>query len=83
MSDPGMKSGRCPKCGSTDVRHQSKGDSGFYANNTLTIGWKWLTVQLAPFDTYVCVDCGYLERYILHFMHRREIQQQWPKAGSP
>ena len=84
MSDPGMKEGRCPKCGSQNVRHGPKGRAsyGFYGNNAVTIGWKWLSVMLALLDTYVCVDCGYVERYVLEALKRREIEQRWPKAGS-
>jgi hypothetical protein len=51
----------CPKCKSTDVT-RIKAFKGTSNSNMIQLT-KWGT-QLAYFDRYVCLACGFLEEYI-------------------
>lgn len=70
-----MKSGRCPKCGSTDVR--SKPGAGKYGHHG-RIPSGWGLDAGVPVDRYVCVDCGFVETYVADEKHRRKIREKWP-----
>jgi predicted nucleic-acid-binding Zn-ribbon protein len=77
-----MKSGVCPKCGSTEVysgAHISNKRGGYYAN-TIPLGGYW--AQGVALDNYVCVNCGYVESYISDEKALREIAQKWPRVGE-
>ena len=65
-----MKTGRCPKCRSTNVRKQPK-----ITRDSLMVGWR-----SAALDRYVCVSCGYTERYIGDRDRLSEIERSWPLA---
>ena len=63
-----MKSGECPKCGSSEVRAIRSG-------NGLSLGtfsWIWLR-------TYVCAACGYTESYVDAGRDREKVLR---KAGA-
>ena len=73
-----MKSGKCPKCGSQRVYcgvnvHPK---SGPFASNSIPIS----ITSIAALDNYVCVDCGFLERYVADQSKLREIADKWKKA---
>ncbi len=73
-----MKNGNCPKCGSGEVYSGIdlilKG--GPFASNSIPVS----LTSLAPIDNYVCVTCGYLERYISERSKLKEIARKWDKA---
>ena len=75
-----MKSGRCPKCGSTEVhagtRVSAKG--GVYGSNSIPIGA--LGFSYAALDNYVCATCGYVESYIADEDKLRKIALKWPRV---
>jgi predicted nucleic-acid-binding Zn-ribbon protein len=67
-----MKSGRCSKCKSTNVRKQPHTGS-----DATMVGWR--TVR---FDRYVCVGCGFTELYVADRERLRLIEQKWPRASE-
>ncbi len=73
-----MKDGICPKCKSADVHAGThfifKGGTG--AINTIPVSF-WTR---AAIDNYVCVRCGYVERYIADSNKLKDIQEKWPKV---
>ncbi len=78
-----MKSGQCPKCGSTDIRSGEflEEKEWNYMGNRIPV-----TIALrntaAWLDNYVCVRCGYVESYIANPDRLREISERWPAAVS-
>ena len=64
-----MKKGRCPKCGSKDVRTHSSKQSGQALQVT--------TFRGAYLRHYVCVACGYVEAYIADDKHLKTIAEKW------
>lgn len=52
-----MKNGVCLKCGAAEVHHAPKGSRLVWRSGRSTFGD-------ATCDTYVCVKCGYFERYV-------------------
>ena len=73
-----MKSGKCPKCGSKKVYCGANvyPKSGPFASNSIPIS----ITSIAALDNYVCVDCGFLERYIADNAKLKEIADKWKKA---
>ena len=70
-----MKNGRCPKCNSQEIYagwdvHPKIGP---FAGNAIPISM----LSVAPLDNYVCVECGYVERYIADSYKLREIAERW------
>ena len=64
-----MRSGKCPKCGSTEIYH-------CFPNNGGGIGWgdeynylrvkaRWGGESTGQWETFLCAACGYFENYIL------------------
>lgn len=49
---------------------------GPFASNSIPVS----LTSLAPIDNYVCVTCGYLERYISERSKLKEIARKWDKA---
>jgi predicted nucleic-acid-binding Zn-ribbon protein len=72
-----MRSGICPKCGSSDVYAGTElgyNKSGSNYSNTIPISF-WYTAAL---DNYVCGQCGYVESYIAKESDLRRIREKWP-----
>lgn len=77
-----MRSGVCPKCGSTDV----------YSNEHLSAwvrsGYNWAnTIPItglahAELGNFVCVNCGYTENYISNRNKLQKIAEKWPRLRS-
>ncbi len=68
-----MKSGTCPKCGSTDVRFR-KG-TGYRGCLMVTYFTGTST------EDYVCPDCGYIESYVANPAARTKgIREKWPRV---
>lgn len=71
-----MKSGKCPKCGSTEV---------YFRENVFPHDASQIRINAmnyAPFNYYVCVDCGYMEYYISNPKKLKKIEQHWEKASD-
>jgi predicted nucleic-acid-binding Zn-ribbon protein len=78
-----MKNGKCPKCDSTNVFMNRSGvewgDEG---------GWidVWIgspdsrSGKQSEYDSYICVDCGYFENYILDRDILHEVQTKWTRV---
>lgn len=69
-----MKSGRCPKCQSTDIRVGPAGRTSHVVQNTFTISF-W---RSATPERYVCMSCGYMEQYVSDPRERKAIAAKWP-----
>lgn len=70
-----MKSGTCPKCGSSQVYTATdlplKG--GPFSSNSIPIS----LTSMASLDNYVCVDCGSVERYVADEFKLKEVERKW------
>ena len=70
-----MKSGICPKCGSSQVYASTdlplKG--GPFGSNSIPVS----LTSMAPLDNYVCVDCGLVESYVAEAYDLKEITRKW------
>ena len=75
-----MKQGKCPKCGSEEVYVgiDVLPKSGPFGSNSIPVS----IVSIAALDNYVCMDCGYLERYIAESEKLTEIAKKWPKVNQ-
>jgi hypothetical protein len=47
---------------------------------TLSIKLKFLSMKLPRFDDYVCMSCGFSERYIHNLDEIAEVREQWEKV---
>jgi len=75
-----LKQGQCPKCHSQEVYAgvDVLPKSGPFGSNSIPIS----IVSIAALDNYVCVQCGYLERYVADSEKLKEISRKWQKAGE-
>jgi len=71
-----MKNGTCPNCGSSEVYAGTNLARKGGSYNTIPISF----MRLVALDNYVCVDCGYLERYISDRAGLERIKKKWPKV---
>ena len=80
-----MKNGKCPECGSTDVRC----DRGSYrgavisrANHIAVHGSGLLNsgFEQASLDMYVCVSCGYVRSFVANRHNLDTIAKHWPRV---
>jgi hypothetical protein len=75
-----LKDGICPVCGSKHVKSgadvpDKAGDGG---GNRIPIN----AVFAAPLDNFVCVDCGYMESYILDRAILNRIAREWERVQN-
>ncbi len=75
-----MKSGRCPKCNSTDVFKRENGLSMGGHTTTLSIFGGSLGMPAAC-ESYVCTNCGYFENYIITRERLDDVRNKWSKVG--
>ncbi len=74
-----MKSGKCSKCGSSNVYYRQ---NGVYIPRSLGIFINTENGNMASkTDDYICTDCGYIERYVTDQAKLERIAQVWEKAG--
>lgn len=73
-----LKEGVCPICGATQVKSGADvpEKDGLRGSNRLPIN----AVFAAPLDNFVCLECGYLESYILDRRILDRIQREWVKV---
>jgi hypothetical protein len=75
-----MKDGICPKCSSRTVYATNSHDENFMLpkNEKETWAGKYVNSEIIPSERYVCVNCGYFERYVAD----REFLEQITKSAS-
>lgn len=67
-----MKQGKCPECGSTEVR------SRLAESHEIAVAtWNLNTVH---YRVYVCVDCGVMRTYIEDRAVLGKISEKWEKV---
>ena len=76
-----MKSGKCVKCGSTNVRRGPKPGPWGDGHGMIALGTAW-GKKVAAVD-YVCVACGYTEKYVVKPEDRETIRKRWKLATEP
>ena len=74
-----MKNGKCPKCDSTNIFKQDRG-AWMGENGGLYVQTGFAT-KASDFESYVCVDCGYFENYIIDKGKLQEVQKKWAKVS--
>ncbi len=73
-----MRSGKCPKCGSTNVRKDRKPGTWTSDKVMVPLG--------GPFDgnararLYVCLGCGFVEAYVCEPKGLEKIRTKWKLA---
>lgn len=73
-----MKTGHCPKCGSHDVY---RSDASPKSSDRVTLREGTFAGQDASCVTrFVCVNCGYLEYYLLEEADRNAIERSWEQV---
>ncbi len=72
-----MKSGKCPKCGSTEVYLKK---DGFQRSLTVVLGFG--DMRMARFEDYLCMNCGFTESYITNLNDMKDVPDKWTKAGE-
>lgn len=79
-----MKNGKCPKCNSTNVFMNRSGvewaDEGGWISIWMGSPNERLGKQ-SYYDSYICVDCGYFENFILDKDILQEVQTKWTKVA--
>lgn len=75
-----MKNGKCPRCNSQNVFHQT---NGIYVPKTLGIfvNTSGGGHSGSNSEDYVCTDCGYYERYISDGETLKAVAKAWKKAA--
>jgi uncharacterized Zn finger protein len=68
-----IREGKCPECGSTEVRFKST------KSQEIKISW---FIGPVTFVTYVCVDCGAVRTYIENRWMLGKIGEKWDKVES-
>ena len=68
-----MKSGKCPKCDSSDI--YALGERNDESLRISAMSAAWIT-------NLVCANCGYVEKYIMDSAKRAQITQKWKKWNS-
>ena len=77
-----MKSGRCPKCGATDIRMRRPTRWKWAFSDVFLISttmWKSPSTLL---DCVVCAHCGYVERYVSDPKALQAIAAQWERVND-
>ena len=73
-----LKSGKCPKCQSTDVRVGPPGPGARGPMNKFAVSfWK----NIVP-ERHICISCGYMEQYVADPADRAAIGSNWPARGG-
>ena len=73
-----MRDGICPKCGRATVHSGRDVPAKASTGNTIPIDFQ----HSAALDNYVCVSCGYVERYIAKPEDLQRIEGKWRHAGK-
>lgn len=83
VDEPGgrLKSGRCPKCGSNNVR-RGPSPSG-WNDASLVVPMGSVFGKKALVRAYVCTACGLVEQYVYKDEDREKIREKWKLAIEP
>ncbi len=70
-----MKTGTCPKCGSTDIftAENLPLKGGPFGSNSIPI----TLTSMAALDNYICVACGLVESYVAEQNKLDEVAAKW------
>lgn len=71
-----MKTGKCPKCNSTQVYYKEALIAQEGSNIRIN------AFNMAALDYYVCTECGYVESYIANPNKLNKIERQWIKIDA-
>jgi uncharacterized OB-fold protein len=74
-----MRDGICPKCGSNEVYWVAQPHLG-YGVNTFHIEASLFFPKKATLYNYACVQCGFVESYVLEPDKLAAIAQKWTKV---
>jgi len=72
-----MKSGKCPKCGSANVR--CKLGAGKIGHHGRIPSGGGFDVGM-PVNRYVCAECGFVETFVDDAKARARVAEKWPLA---
>lgn len=73
-----MKSGKCPKCGSNNVRRGPPPSGWNDASLAVPLGKVFGSKALVR--AYVCAACGYVEQYVYREKDLAKIREKWKLA---
>jgi hypothetical protein len=73
-----MKSGKCVKCGSANVRRGPWPKPWKTSTGVIPLGSAFGASVLVQW--YVCVACGYAEQYVAKDSDREKIRTKWKLA---
>jgi len=68
-----IRDGKCPECGSSEVRSKSAVSSDIYIPG-------WLDGESISFIAYVCLDCGALRTYVEDQRILGKLGKKWDKV---
>jgi predicted nucleic-acid-binding Zn-ribbon protein len=68
-----MKSGQCPKCGSSEIY------SGRAHNQRSAMNISMF--KHARLEDFVCADCGYIESYVIDNAKLDDIKRLWTRVA--
>lgn len=75
-----MKRGKCPKCGSANVRRGPKPSAWRNSAGMIPLGTAWGTN--VGVQHYVCIGCGYVESYVVKDEDRAKLRKKWKLASE-
>jgi predicted nucleic-acid-binding Zn-ribbon protein len=58
-----MRSGKCPKCSSTELLHAPQGGLASALHPIAISHQRGFSVQASAVESYVCSRCGFIEMY--------------------
>jgi len=74
-----MKDGKCPRCDSSNVYHET---NGIYVPNTLGTFIRTADGNVGSVtDDHICADCGYIERYVADEQKLKDVARTWKRVG--
>jgi predicted nucleic-acid-binding Zn-ribbon protein len=76
-----MKSGKCVKCGSTNVRRSPRPKPRKPSTGAIPLGTPFGVSVLVQW--YVCANCGYAEQYVVKDSDREKVRTKWKLATEP
>src|SRR5687768_1276716 len=72
-----MKDGVCPKCQGAEVYSNSHGPLQVLPHRLpITVA------HAATLESYVCVECGYVERYVPQPRDLQKVRDYWARVGK-
>jgi predicted nucleic-acid-binding Zn-ribbon protein len=67
-----MKSGQCPKCGSSEIYRGRAHNQRSVLNVAI--------FKSARLEDFVCTGCGYIESYVIEQAKLDDIKRLWTRA---